>query len=101
MADKTAWEKEGLNNDKVMLWAAFLLAFYCFLRSGEVCVVVGEDIDKHRDLTPQDIAIDNVSNPQMLKVHIKCSKTDLFRAGKDIFIARTKDDLCLVAAMLA
>ena len=98
---RQAWEKEGLNSDKVMLWAAFLLAFYCFLRSGEVCVAVGEDFDEHRDLTPQDIAIDNVSNPQMLKVHIKCSKTDPFRAGTDIFIARTKDDLCPVAAMLA
>ena len=73
---RQAWEQEGLNNDKIMLWAAFLLAFYCFLRSGEVCVVTRKTFDEHRDLTPQDIAIDNMSNPRMIKVHIKCSKID-------------------------
>ena len=98
---RQAWEQEGLNNDKIMLWAAFLLAFYCFLRSGELCVAMGKAFHEHRDFTPQGIAIDNMSNPRMLKVHIKCLKTDPFKVGLDIFIARMKDDLCPVAAILA
>jgi len=31
----------------------------------------------------------------------KASKTDLFRVGIDIYIGRTKDNLCPVAAVLA
>ena len=62
---------------------------------------MGETFDKHRDLTPQGISIDSVSNLRMLKVHSKCSKTDPFRVGSDIFIGRTKDDFCPVAAILA
>ena len=98
---RQTWENEGLSNDRIMLWAAFLLAFYCFLRSGEICVATGESFDENRDLTPQDIAIDNIINPQVLKVHIKYSKTDPFRVGSDIFIAKTDNDLCPVAAVLA
>ena len=96
---RQAWEQEGLNN-KIMLWAAFLLAFYCFLRSRELCIGTGEAFDEHRDLIPQDIAIDNMSNPRMMKVHIKCSKTDPFRVGSDIFIAMMENDLCPVTATL-
>jgi len=34
---KVAWKKEGLNHDKIMLWAAFTICFFRLLRSGEVC----------------------------------------------------------------
>ena len=98
---RQVWEQEGLNNNKIMLWTAFLLAFYCFLRSGELCIATGEAFDEYRNLTLQDIVIDSMSNPWMLKVHIKCSKTDPFRVGSDIFIARMENDLCPVAAILA
>ena len=37
----------------------------------------------------------------MIRVRIKASKTDPFRVGADIFIGRTDNDLCPVAAVLA
>ena len=45
--------------------------------------------------------MDNVSNPRMLKVTIKASKTNPFRQGINIFMGRTSNELCPVAAVLS
>ena len=45
--------------------------------------------------------MDCTENPQVIRVRIKESKTDPFRVGADIFIGRTDNDLCPVAAVLA
>ena len=39
---KRAWEQSGLSQDRTMLWAAFLLCFFGFMRSGELCTHAGE-----------------------------------------------------------
>ena len=39
--DKSTWEKGELTQDKIMLWATFLLCFLGFIRSGL-------DIDRHQ-----------------------------------------------------
>ena len=98
---KTAWEKETINDDRVILWAAFTLCFFSFMRSGEIGANSESDFDPTCNLTTQDVAIDNLTNPQILKIRLKCSKTDPFREGSDIFLARTHDELCPVTAMLA
>ena len=85
---KTAWEKETINDDRVMLWAAFTLCFFSFMGSGEIGANSESDFDPTRNLTTQDVAIDNLTNPQILKICLKCSKTDPFREGSDIFLAR-------------
>ena len=92
---KTAWEKETINDDRVMLWAAFTLCFFSFMRSGEIGANSESDFDPTRNLTMQDVAIDNLTNPQILKIRLKCSKTDPFREGSDIFLARTHDELAM------
>ena len=38
--------------------------------------------------------------PETMKVHLKCSKTDLVKEGTDVFLVHTNDELCPVAAML-
>ena len=98
---KATWEKDHINNDKVMLWAAFTLCFFSFMRSGELCCTSSGTFDQSRDLTPHDISVDDARNPQTMKVHLKYSKTDPFKEGTDIFLARTNDELCPVAAMLS
>ena len=84
-----------------MLWAAFTLCFFSFMRSGELCCTSSRTFDQSRDLTPHHISVDNATNPQTLKVHLKCSKTDPFKEETDIFLALMNDKLCPVATVLS
>ena len=59
-----------------------------------------EGFDASVHLTRQDIAIDDPCQPQVIRVHIKQSKTDPFRKGISLFIGKTGTGLCPVAAML-
>ena len=52
-------------------------------------------------MTYEDVSVDSVSNPQVLKVRLKTSKTDPFRQGIDIVVGRSSNKLCPVVAMLA
>ena len=87
--------------DNIMLWAASLLCFFGFLRSGEITVPTDAGFDEGVHLTFNDLSVDCTENPQVIRVRIKASKTDPFRVGADIFIGRTDNDLCPVAAVLA
>ena len=100
MSIKRAWGKEACTYDQAMLWAAFLLCFFGFLRSGEVCVPSDSEFDEGAHLTFNDIKIINIQNPQALHVRIKASKTDPFRQGVPVCIGWTNKPLCPVAAML-
>lgn len=51
-------------------------------------------------LSPADISIDSRDNPQVLVVLLRHSKTDPFSAGFRLFLGRTGEALCPVAAML-
>ena len=42
-----------------------------------------------------------MEKPSSLRIRIKASKTDPFRQGVDIFVGRTGNELCPVAATLA
>lgn len=94
-------ERDNKDHDAIMTWAACCLCYFGFLRAGEVSVPSEAAYDKGEHLNFSDIAIDSITNPSTLKVRIKASKTDPFRQGIDIFIGRTDNDLCPVAAMLA
>ena len=52
-------------------------------------------------LSPGDIATDSHTNPTMLQVHLKTSKTDRDRKGTTVIVGRTRDQLCPVSAVLA
>ena len=71
------------------------------LRAGEISVTSEAAYDNGEHLNFSDIAIDSIAAPKTLKVTIKASKTDPFHQGIDIFIERTNNELCPVAAMLA
>lgn len=101
LAIKRAWEREALSWDKVMLWAAMLLCFFGFLRSGELCVPSETTFDGGAHLSAKDIQVDNVVNPQSVQVNIKASKTDPFRQGVLVYVGRTDKPLCPVSALLA
>ena len=48
-----------------------------------------------------DVAVDSHTDPQVVKVRIKASKTDPYRPGVDIFLGRTHKSLCPVTAILS
>ena len=57
--------------------------------------------DKSKHLAWSDVAIDDLSHPQVLKVHLKRSKCDQSGREVDIYVGRTNDLLCPVVAILS
>ena len=98
---RQVWAMEGYNPDNVMMWAAVLLCFFGFLRAGEITVPSDSGYDSGAHLSFADISVDSHTNPQLVKVRIKASKTDPFRLGVDVFLGRTQKVLCPVAAVLS
>ena len=86
--------------DNIMLWSAFQLCFFGFLRSGEITIPNASAYDPSVHLNYADIACDNPSSPTMLRICIKASKTDPFRHGVNICIGNTSNSLCPVSALL-
>lgn len=98
---REVWNRNSGARDNIMIWAAATLCFFGFMRAGELTVPSDSTFDESSHLAFQDIAVDSYSNPQMLKVRLKASKTDPFRVGVDVFVGRTGSLLCPVAAVLA
>ena len=81
---KEGWEKEPLVQDKTMLWAAMLLCFFGFFRSGEICAPPSGSFNDRDHLTFADVLVDNPTNPHQLHILLKRSKTD--QAGKGAIV---------------
>ena len=96
---KVVWESEP-QPGTVMLWAACCLGFFGFLRSGEMTVPADSSYDPAAHLSFADVAVDNLANPEVIRVFIKQSKTDPFRKGIHLFMGRTRSDICPVKALL-
>jgi len=71
------------------------------MRAGEITVPSDTDYDQGAHLSFSDIAVDNVTNPSIMQVRIKSSKTDPFRKGVDLYVGRTNTDFCPISAMMA
>ena len=81
----------------VMLWAACCLGFFGFLRAGEF--TTNSPFDPSIHLTVGDVQADSLVDPTCFRVHIKCSKTDPFRVGCDIYVGRDIGLICPVVAL--
>ena len=82
--------------DKCLLWAAFTLAFYGFLRGGELTTSSLHNFNPLRDLSVDDIVL----SPDFLRFTIKQSKTDQFRQTVSRTIPATGMSTCPVWAMI-
>ena len=98
---KSVWDPMAQDADVAMLWAACCLAFFGFMRIGELTVPNDDEYDAYVHLSWGDVAVDNPARPSRLEVRIKASKTDPFRQGISLFIGKTDSVLCPVSAMLA
>ena len=84
--------------DNVMLWAAFTLAFFGFLRCSEFTCNSSFDPECH--LSRNDITFHpNLLHADSYEVVIKRSKTDPFRHGCRLTIGSSHNKLCPVRAM--
>lgn len=88
------------NYDSVMIWAAMTLAFFGFLRLGEL--TCNSKFSPEAHLSSEDVIfLPSWENPDHLSVRIKISKTDPFRSGQTIIIGKTHQPVCPVQAMKA
>ena len=82
-----------------MLWAAFCLGFFGFMRSGEFTCPSQQAFFPDM-LTPGDVAIDSHTSPSFITVRLKRSKNDPFGASTTLHLGATGDPLCPVTALL-
>jgi len=95
------WDDSADDFDIIMLWAASTTCFFGFMRAGEITVPSQDAYDPTAHLSFNDIAVDAHTNPTVTEIHVKASKTDPFRRGVNLYIGRTNNDLCPIAAMMA
>ena len=83
-----------------MIWAAFTLAFFAFLRCSEFTYPGANSFSSRFNLTMDCVSFyPSLACPQRLLVTLKSSKTDVFRQGTVLIIARCSSLLCPVSAM--
>ena len=95
------WETEPAQFNRIMLWAAFCLAFFAFLRAGEFTCPSWERFDDSAMLSLGDVAVDSHVNPSYLTVHIKKSKNDQLARGIVLYVGRSRRKVCAVSAVLS
>ena len=83
-----------------LLWAACCIGFFGFLRSGEF-TSSSSQYDPLWHLSIHDISVDSITNPAVLQVTIKGSKTDQLRQGVNIIVGRTRSQICPMKSVLA
>ena len=84
--------------DSSMLWAAFTLAFFGFLRSSEF--TCNGKFNPHTHLSRADISLEPyIFSPNCLEITMKKSKTDPFRETAKLTIARSDSNVCAVTAL--
>lgn len=96
---QAAWSASGASHNQAMLWAAFCLGFFGFMRAGEFTYPPNTQ-ETPEFLLVEDIAVDSHDAPQHMTVQLKRSKADPFGAGVTIHLGRTGEALCPVTAML-
>ena len=86
--------------DFSMIWAAFTLAFFCFLRCSEFTC---PGVSKFRplfDLSANCVSFSpSLASPQRMSILLKSSKTDNFREGHRLLLACSPSPVCAVSAM--
>ena len=83
-------------SDKLMLWLAFTLAFYGFLRSSEFTSPSATQFNPQVHLCFSDVSF---TSEGCLTLHLKSSKTDPYCQGCSLLIAPSRRSVCAVRAL--
>ena len=98
-AIQTRWSVRPVSFDRIMLWAAFCLAFFAFLRVGEFTCPSLANFDGSVMLAVGDVAVDSRTQPSYISLRLKRSKNDPF--GQGLHVGQSHKKLCVVSAVLA
>ena len=83
-----------------MIWAAFTLAFFAFLRCSEFTYRGTSSYSLSFDLSVSSVSFEpNLTCPQRMSVFLESSKTDSSLRGHTLVIAFSPSPLCAVKAM--
>ena len=85
-----------LPSDKLMLWSAFMLAFYGFLRSSEFTSSSKTQFNPPVHLCCNDVSF---TSDGCISLHLKSSKTDPYCQGCTLLIAPSHRSVCAVRAL--
>ena len=86
--------------DFTMIWAAFTLAFFAFLRCSEFTYPETNQFRPRFDLSTDCVSFHpSLASPQQMSVFLKASKTDVYRQGHTLVIACSPSPVCAVTAM--
>ena len=88
------------NYNHTLFWAACNLAFFGFLRCSEFTLPSVKKYDPSAHLCLGDVALDSTKEPTLVQLSIKQSKTDPFRQGIKLFLAKTGKSMCPVQALI-
>ena len=82
--------------ERVVIWAictTTFTTFFGFFRLGELLLTKASDFCPHRHLAWGDVAVDSNENPTMIRINLRCSKTDQFGRSASIVLGRIAVDL--------
>ena len=94
--EELARAPDFLPYNKLMLWSAFPLAFYGFLRSSEFTSPSTTQFNPLVHLCLTDVSF---TSEGCLTLHLKSSKTDPYRQGCSLLIAPSLRSVCAVRAL--
>ena len=94
--EELARASDLLPSDKLMLWSAFTLAFYGFLRSSEFTAPSVTQFNPLVHLSNSDVSFNSGG---CLTLHLKSSKTDPYCQGCTLLIAPSHRSVCAVRAL--
>ena len=88
------------DRDFFMVWAAFTLAFFAFLRCSEFTYQGISRFCPQVDLSTDRVSFHpSLASLQRMSIFLKASKTDAFRQGHTLVIACSTSLVCAVTAM--
>lgn len=82
--------------DSKMMWAALCIDFFGFMWMGEFIVFNPEQASQV--LKVDDVTVDSWENSRLVNLCLRSSKTDPYRGGVTVCLARNDADLCPMAA---
>ena len=89
------------NPEKNVVWTIACIAFFGFFRLGELLPTSARSFTPATHLCWGDVAVDSLTSPSMVQVHLKISKCDQVGRGVDIVMGRTGRTVCPVSAIVS